>query len=276
MAVAYASPPLRSDCPTPFALSWSFSYTNNGNAIALVAWDIENSTYDPPHITATYNGSSFVEDFFISDGIWNGVGWTGLHLLNAASGANTLVISIDTGTGAGYADNIGAYAVSVSGASTTSSVLSNKSVYIYSGFANATVTAPAVAIPSRVDDLVIAFADLNAGYSSVTGLTGTNITPTGTSAGFWASYTAGASPSVNVQQTFYYNFDAGESSVGAATMGFSFSPAPTSRAYVGYSEVANQIQTTPGNASGVVGNANNGLGNDVAGGGVVDVYSGVS
>jgi hypothetical protein len=45
---------------------------------------------------------------------------------------------------------------------------------------------------------------------------------------------------------------------------------------VGYSGVANQIQTTPGNALGVVGNASAGLGNDVAGAGVVDLYTGVS
>lgn len=45
---------------------------------------------------------------------------------------------------------------------------------------------------------------------------------------------------------------------------------------VGYSGVANQIQTTPGNALGVVGNANNGLGNDVGGSGEVDLYTGVS
>lgn len=54
-------------------------------------------------------------------------------------------------------------------------------------------------------------------------------------------------------------------------------PAPgTAKAYLGYSRVVNQIQTTPGNASGVVGNAAAGLGDDVAGGGVVDVYTGVS
>jgi hypothetical protein len=44
---------------------------------------------------------------------------------------------------------------------------------------------------------------------------------------------------------------------------------------VGYSGVANQIQTTPGNALGVVGNANAGLGDDVGGSGIVDIYSGV-
>lgn len=53
-------------------------------------------------------------------------------------------------------------------------------------------------------------------------------------------------------------------------------PAPsTAHSYLGYSGVANQIQTTPGNALGVVGNANAGLGDDVGGNGVVDVYSGV-
>ena len=224
MAVAYASPPLRSDCPISFATSWSFSYTNNGNAIALVSYAIENFDYDPPHMTATYNGSSFTQDFFISDGIWNGIGWTGLHLLNAASGSHTLVISINPLTGAGVADNIGAYVVSVSGANTTASVLSNASIYDYSNGADATVVAPAVAVPSRVNDLVIGFADINSEYSSITALTGTNITPTGTSAGFWASYTSGASPSVNVQQTFFYNWNGVEVSMGVVTMGFSFSP----------------------------------------------------
>jgi len=45
---------------------------------------------------------------------------------------------------------------------------------------------------------------------------------------------------------------------------------------IGYSGVANQIQTTPGNALGAVGNANAGIGDDVGGNGVVDRYSGVS
>lgn len=44
-------------------------------------------------------------------------------------------------------------------------------------------------------------------------------------------------------------------------------------AYVGYSNVANQAQTTPGCASGVVADTNNGYGNDVGGDGVVDTYS---
>ena len=43
--------------------------------------------------------------------------------------------------------------------------------------------------------------------------------------------------------------------------------------YVGYSGVANQAQTTPGCASGVVADANNGYGDDVGGSGVVDTYS---
>jgi hypothetical protein len=44
-------------------------------------------------------------------------------------------------------------------------------------------------------------------------------------------------------------------------------------AYVGHSGVANQAQTTPGCASGVVADANNGYGDDTGGGGVVDTYS---
>lgn len=43
--------------------------------------------------------------------------------------------------------------------------------------------------------------------------------------------------------------------------------------YVGHSDVANQAQTTPGCASGVVADANNGYGNDVGGSGTVDTYS---
>ena len=43
--------------------------------------------------------------------------------------------------------------------------------------------------------------------------------------------------------------------------------------YVGYTGVANQAQTTPGCASGVVADANNGYGDDVGGAGVVDTYS---
>ena len=44
-------------------------------------------------------------------------------------------------------------------------------------------------------------------------------------------------------------------------------------AYVGYSGVANQAQTTPGCASRVVADASNGYGEDVGGSGVVDTYS---
>jgi hypothetical protein len=44
-------------------------------------------------------------------------------------------------------------------------------------------------------------------------------------------------------------------------------------AYIGYTGVANQAQTTPGCALGVVADANNGYGDDVGGDGVVDTYS---
>ena len=44
-------------------------------------------------------------------------------------------------------------------------------------------------------------------------------------------------------------------------------------AYVGYSGVANQAQTTPGCALGVVADANAGYGNDVGGSSVIDTYS---
>ena len=44
-------------------------------------------------------------------------------------------------------------------------------------------------------------------------------------------------------------------------------------AYVGYTGVANQAQTTPGCALGVVADANNGYGNAVGGAGVIDTYS---
>lgn len=43
--------------------------------------------------------------------------------------------------------------------------------------------------------------------------------------------------------------------------------------YVGYTGVANQAQTTPGCALGVVADANNGYGDDAGGSGVVDTYS---
>lgn len=43
--------------------------------------------------------------------------------------------------------------------------------------------------------------------------------------------------------------------------------------YVGYSGVANQAQTTPGCALGVVADANNSYGDDDGGSGVVDTYS---
>jgi hypothetical protein len=43
--------------------------------------------------------------------------------------------------------------------------------------------------------------------------------------------------------------------------------------YVGWSGVANQAQTTPGCALGVVADANNGYGDDTGGAGVVDTYS---
>lgn len=44
-------------------------------------------------------------------------------------------------------------------------------------------------------------------------------------------------------------------------------------AYVGYSGVANQAQTTPGCALGVVADASDGYGQDLGGAGVVDTYS---
>jgi hypothetical protein len=44
-------------------------------------------------------------------------------------------------------------------------------------------------------------------------------------------------------------------------------------AYVGYTGVANQAQTTPGCALSVVADANNGYGDDTGGSGVVDTYS---
>lgn len=44
-------------------------------------------------------------------------------------------------------------------------------------------------------------------------------------------------------------------------------------AYVGYTNVANQAQTAPGCASGVVADANDGYGDDDGGSGVVDTYS---
>ena len=43
--------------------------------------------------------------------------------------------------------------------------------------------------------------------------------------------------------------------------------------YVGYTGVANQAQTTPGCALGVVADANNDYGDDTGGSGVVDTYS---
>lgn len=43
--------------------------------------------------------------------------------------------------------------------------------------------------------------------------------------------------------------------------------------YVGYTGVANQAQTTPGCALGVVADANNDYGDDDGGSGVVDTYS---
>ena len=43
--------------------------------------------------------------------------------------------------------------------------------------------------------------------------------------------------------------------------------------YIGYTSVANQAQTTPGCALGVVADANTDYGNDDGGSGVVDTYS---
>lgn len=43
--------------------------------------------------------------------------------------------------------------------------------------------------------------------------------------------------------------------------------------YVGYGGVANQANTTPGCADGVVADANNGYGDDVGGSGVINTYS---
>lgn len=274
MAVAYAaSPQSHTVTGNQDILSYTWSYTNNGNAIALLGGSIDNTNYAPPAVSATYNGVSLTQDFLVGAESYNSVAWTGLHLLNAPSGAHDLVISVPY-----VVDTLWHYVISVSGASTTASVLSNKIATPYFNNADINYTTPNLAIPSRVNDLVIAMAGLNTGYSYFTAISGTNITPTAFNAGFWGSYTAGASPSVNINATFFYDWNNGESYMDYALFGWSFAPSgagPTPHAYIGYSGVVNQIQTTPGNASGVVGNANNGSGDDVAGSGVVDVYTGV-
>lgn len=238
----------------------SFSVTNAGNAFCLIvtyAW-FNIPGYDPG-ITMTCNGATLTSTFTQSNTENDFLTYNGYSKVNS-SGVNNIVI-----TAGDFVDYISATVICLSGAgSLTSSNAVAPSVPCDDAFHTYSLS-----VTSQVNDLIISFAGINGVYSSVNGMSGTSA-----STPFWYSQTAGASPSVSVTGTYYG--DSADSTAGYFLAGFSFAPGSTLHAYLGYSEVANQIQTTPGNASGVVGNANNGLGNAVAGGGVVDVYSGVS
>lgn len=271
MAVAYASPGYGANSPDVTGVT--FSYNNAGNALCLVVRAGFFNAGSAATITATYAGQSLTADFSQTNTDYNSYKWTGLHKLNAASGPNTLVVSADA-----IQDDIFAYVISVSGASTTTLTGFN-SIAATAISDDATHTTPALAISSQATDLVIGFADFNGSDGNTQSLNGGTVltTPAGTPlTPFFSNSYAGASPSVSFTQTYYGSTV--DVANGYFLAGFSFAPSgagPVSHSYLGYSGVVNQIQTTPGNATGVVGNANNGSGDDVAGSGVVDVYTGV-
>jgi hypothetical protein len=265
MAVAYNS--------TNTDLAYVFDYTNGGitvlsfpfnnvggNAVCIMAVAYEDAGVFGTFSSITYNGSNFIQDWNQSlDYSGNPFEFYGGHLLNATTGTKTIVVT----TGAACYD-IKARVVSVSGASTSSITSFNNN--------NGESTTPiATNVTSATNNLVIGMAGVGSNdtpYSVLT-LNGTSISNTSP---IWASYYSGAA-SVSVSQT--NNTLAG---TGGMVGGWSFPPAgagPTPIAKLGGRYVSNQVQTTPGNATGVVANAYNGDGNDVGGGGVVDVYTGV-
>ena len=259
MAVAFSSANTYSSTG---ANTLSFTISNTGNAFCLVV------TYDwyslgiDPGITVTCNGATLTSNFSQTNGDYNSYTWNGYNKVNS-SGGNSIVV-----TAGDIVDSITASVICLSGAGS----LTSSNAVAPSLPCDDALHTYSLAVTSQVNDLIISFADVNGNSSYVNAMSGTSA-----STPFWYSRTAGASPSVSVTGTYFG--DSSDVTAGYFLSGFSFAPSgagPTPVAKLGGRYVSNQIQTTPGNASSVVGNTNNGLGNDVAGSGVVDVYTGVS
>ena len=278
MAVAVDSYSGGLNGPTGFATSISYSFTNTaGNALCLLG-----VTYGSSNVgvistgSATYGGQLLtVSQTSFDDGLGGPTIIVTGYLLNAPTGANTVVFNsnIDPAYTAQY---IMARAISVSGVNTSSTPTM---VPAYGSYAtDDTNQTFSTSISSATNNLVVGFGAYIPDYLSgaeLVSMTGTAIEQ-GATQYIWASSYPGAA-SVSVSVTGF--LDSGNYNIvnlGIGAVSFAPSGGATPHAYLGYSEVANQIQTTPGNASGVVGNANNGLGDDVGGSGLVDVYTGVS
>jgi hypothetical protein len=168
----------------------SFSFTNTaGNAVCIMVSAAEDSPNQIPVSSVTYNGQSFTQDWnIVFDANGNTYEFYGGHILNAATGAKTIVIT--TGY---YCYDIKALVVSVSGASTTGITAFNKNN------TDGTVTTLSTTVTSQVGDLVIGMAACDSLGSALTPstLNGTAIT---TSGQVWGSYYSGAA-SVTVTQT---------------------------------------------------------------------------
>lgn len=257
MAVAFSSATLSSTYAD--TTGYSFAYSHSGNALCILSDSDYYYSGTPSTPTITYASNSFTNAFFVDNGAWNAIRWAGAYLLNApASGTITVSYSAQQ-------DYSTLKIISVSGASTTVAPTSNYAVQPanYIG-TNQTVSTT---VTSQADNLVVGFGALNTDIDFIVSMNGTfSNTP------FCYNYLAGASPTTTISNTFFdYDYSGG---TAAFVGGFSFSPSsgPTPHAYVGYSGVANQVQTMPGCARGVVANASSGYGDDVAGSGVVDVF----
>lgn len=277
MAVAIGSTDLQpyGDYATTSFISQSFNYTNTGTGNALLIQTIADyfTTQGSPWngaVTVTYGGQTMTQDWSYNSGIYWYKTVKGFHLLNAPSGPNDVLITF-----AVNADYLNVAVCSVTGASTTSISSTSKSEY------NGLITPPdpvysTLTVPSASGNLVVAAAFAQADYAGapIDYTNGSWITSPVNLTPYMAQYSGATSVSVTMGATTVI----GDSSIEFIIGAWSIPPSGgvTPHAYVGYSGVANQVQTKPGNASGVVGNTNAGLGDDVAGSGVVDVYTGVS
>lgn len=168
----------------------SFSFTNTaGNAVCIMVSACEDSTLGLPVSSVTYNGQSFTQDWNTPvDSNSTFYEFYGGHILNAATGAKTIVVTAGTNC---Y--DIKALVVSVSGASTTGITAFNQNN------TNGDATTLSTTVTSQVGDLVIGMAACDNPVSGMTPstLNGTAITTAGQ---VWGSYYSGAA-SVTVTQT---------------------------------------------------------------------------
>lgn len=254
--------------PDIYVLSYGFTNTG-GNALCAILATINSYYGFIPTATATYGGQPLTISFNrSSNGYYSGA-FIGGYLLNAPTGLNTL-----TFTCSAPGDVLASAVMSFSGVKTSGTLNYSVGTSIdYNDDASHTYT---VNVTSTTNDVVAGFAYMDPSGGVGSQITGMNGTPINfINLGIYGNYLNGSSPTTADTATGFFAVDGG-ATLNVAAWAFSPPGAAVSHAYLGYSKVANQIQTTPGNALGVVGNASAGLGNDVGGGGVVDVYTGVS